>query len=101
MVALNTEAAPPAAGTEEQPSAANTAGQGTSAPAVAGGTVTESQLRTNEPAGIDTEGFSADAPQAEAAPASTVDTLLIIELVLGATALAFGIGAIVAWRRKL
>ncbi len=55
-----------------------------------------------EPAGVDTvtlddEGFAA----ADNATPSPFDMLLIVELALGLAAVAFGIGAFVAWRRGI
>jgi hypothetical protein len=102
MITLSTEVAPPQADALSQQPAANTAaGAETGSAAATEGAGAENQLRTNEPAGADTEGLSADEQQAQATPRSSVDTLLIIEVVLGITALAFGIGAYLAWRRKL
>ncbi len=108
MMVLNTDAASAAqsaapSNPDEELAAEDTMSQALIAPtgAAAGGTDAERLLRANPPAGIDTEGFNGDVEQATSGPLSSFDTLLVVELVLGITALAFGIGAYIAWRRRL
>lgn len=74
----------------------------TAAQSGAAGTVEETSLEAYPPAVPETVTLPSDVTTtADDGGASSFDTLRIIELVLGVVAVAFGIGAFVAWRRGL
>lgn len=68
---------------------------------VEGGNDDQQALKGEDTAGAETVTLDQDATAANNATPSPFDTLLLVELALGLAALAFGVGAFIAWRRGI
>ncbi len=94
------EAAPPAGDAAGGVTAMGGASDAPPAAGAAGGDA-QGSFKGEEPAGLDTTTLDTDAGAADNATPSPFDTTLLVELALALAAVAFGIGAFVAWRRGI